>query len=89
LTGDLARAAGRWKVVDAIVAWRGFRLYKPQDKVLIRSEASATLWKEALEHGCGLRHRFFRGYWLGPRLEESLWILRKEEGGEAGEGGDP
>ena len=87
LTADPGRPAGRWRAVDTVVAWRGFRLYKPRDKVLTRSKEPATFWEEVLEHGYGLRHRFLKGYWLGPRLEESLWILRKEGGEETREGG--
>lgn len=40
---------------------------------------SSVWWKRVLEDGYGLRNKVFRGYWVGARMEEMVWILRKEE----------
>lgn len=42
-------------------------------------EPSSVWWKRALEDGYGLRDKVFRGYWVGARIEEMVWVLRKEE----------
>lgn len=39
---------------------------------------STVWWKRALEDGYGLREKVFRGYWVGARIEEMVWILKKE-----------
>ncbi|KAH0607505.1 uncharacterized protein H6S33_002539 [Morchella sextelata] len=42
------------------------------------SEPSTVWWKRALEDGYGLRENVFKGYWVGARIEEMVWILKKE-----------
>jgi alpha-1,6-mannosyltransferase len=76
LTGDLGDVIERWEAVDSVVGWKGLKLYKPGEKVW--ASEPTTWWEQGLEDGWGLRDRFFTGYWVGARVEELLWILRKE-----------
>lgn len=39
---------------------------------------SIVWWKRGLEDGYGLREKVLGGYWVGARMEEMVWILRKE-----------
>lgn len=41
-------------------------------------ELSSVWWKRVLEDGYGLRDRVLNGYWVGARMEEMVWILKKE-----------
>jgi hypothetical protein len=40
---------------------------------------SSVWWERVLEDGYGLRDKVFKGYWVGARMEEMVWVLRKEQ----------
>lgn len=93
VTGDVARIIGKWRIVDTVVGWKGIKVYKPGEIIHVGApensleelglagehRPSSVWWRKVLEDGYGLRDKVLGGYWVGARMEEMVWVLKKEE----------
>ena len=95
VTSSPPRIIGKYEIVDSVTGWAGIRVYRPGEKVWLfeatdesENDDRTRSWiGRGVEDGWGVRDLLLRGWWVGARMKELVWVLRKQDG-EGRRGGD-
>ncbi|RPB04194.1 hypothetical protein L873DRAFT_1759446 [Choiromyces venosus 120613-1] len=92
ITSSPPRIIGKYEIVDSVTGWAGIRVYRPGEKVGRLEVRESRVGNEeeggrkkswigrGVEDGWGVRDFLLRGWWVGVRMEELVWVLRKQNG---------